>query len=202
MVRLDHNFFEHSKKKNIGILGGTFDPAHDGHIKISMQAINRLKLNEVWWIISLSNPFKKDKKITSYSQRYLTAKNYVKDRRIVVSNLEQKINSTYSCDLIEYLKNKYPNKRFVWILGVDNLKHFHKWKNWKQIFYQLPIAIFDRPNYSLNVINSKCTNIFKKNRILNLDTGKFKYCKAPCWLFLTGWVKQISSSGLRNKLKN
>ncbi len=188
-----------SQKKNIGLLGGTFDPPHEGHISISMQAINRLKLDEIWWIISISNPLKKGNKITVFSERYLHAKKYKKDRRIVISSLEKKINSPYTYDLLKYLKKKYPQKRFVWILGADNLKYFHKWKNWKRIFYEVPIAIFDRPNYSLNVIRSKCMNVFKRYRLLRVSYEKLKYYKSPCWVFLHGWGKQISSSNIRKQ---
>ena len=186
-------------KKNIGILGGTFDPPHEGHLNISMQAINKLKLDEIWWVISLSNPLKKKEKISNFSERYSNAKKYVNNRKIIVSNIEEKINSPYTLDLLEYLTFKFPKQNFVWILGVDNLKNFHKWKNWKRIFYKVPIAIFDRPNYSLNIIRSKCMNVFKKNRVPSISSEKFKHLNTPCWIFLYGWGKQTSSSKIKNQ---
>ena len=164
-----------------------------------MQAINRLKLDEIWWVISLSNPLKKKEKISNFSERYLNAKKYANNRKIIVSDLEEKINSPYTLDLLEYLTLKFPKQNFVWILGVDNLKNFHKWKNWRRIFYQVPIAIFDRPNYSLNIIRSKCMKVFKNNRVPSISSEKFKYMNTPCWIFLYGWGTQTSSSKIKNQ---
>ncbi len=189
------------QKINIGLLGGTFDPPHIGHLRISYIAIKRLKLDEIWWIVSLSNPLKEKEKVSSFNKRLEKAKKFVKIKKIIVTDLEKKINSPYTIDSICYLKKKYPWRNFVWIMGVDNVIDFHYWKDWKKIFYKVPIAIFDRPFYSLFILKSKCLGLFRKYRLSSFKMKNLKFMLSPSWIFITGWTKNISSSAIKYKNK-
>lgn len=189
----------HFKKKNIGILGGTFDPPHIGHLRLSNIALKKLRLDEIWWVVSLDNPLKKDKVISKFEKRLELAKKYVTGNKILVSDIEKKLKTQFTVDVINYLQKKYPKKKFVWIMGVDNLKKFHLWKDWKKIISKVPIAIFDRPFYSLNILNNKSLSFYKGKRVNYLKANIFKKFLPPCWIFLTGWSTSISSSKIKKE---
>jgi nicotinate-nucleotide adenylyltransferase len=188
-------------KKNIGLFGGTFDPIHFGHLRLSARALIKLKLDEIWWVISLSNPLKKKKEISDFEERFSNAKKNTPNLKILVCDLEKKINSPFTIDLLDYLKINHPKTNFVWIMGMDSMEKFHNWKDWKKIFSKVPIAIFDRPFYSLNVQKSRSLGFFKKNRLHVSKAKKLKNMMPPCWVFLTGWANNISSSQMKAKKK-
>ena len=190
------------RKKSIGLLGGTFDPIHNGHLRISMLALTHFCLDEVWWIISLANPLKKKQKITSFEERIEKARAYPKDKKIIVSGIEKEIRTPYSIDVINHLIKKNKKVQFVWLQGVDNLKKMHEWKKWREIFYKLPIAIFDRPFYSLNIINSKSIGFFKNKRTKKVHSNSLKLLRPPCWIFHYGWGCRVSSTIIKNKFKS
>merc|ERR1711991_940202 len=174
--------------------GGTFDPPHDGHIFISKYALKKLDLLEVWWIVTKKNPLKA--KSSNYKKRVKLVKNFLDERKIKVVEVDEEKN-LYAIDTIFYLKEKFKKKKFIWLMGADNVEKLHLWKHWKEIFYNIPIAIFDRPSYSLNITKSKALYFFKKKRIKNKLSRKFKYMKPPKWIFVNGFVHPQSSTKIR-----
>lgn len=198
MVKLDResiNYYKHRKlKKNIGILGGTFDPPHFGHLRISIRALHLLKLDEIWWVVSMSNPLKKNKQITEFNKRFCKVKNFINHHRIVVSDIENRLNTQYTSDVILFLKKNYVNTNFIWLMGIDNLDKFHLWKDWRFIINNIPIVIFDRPYYTLNILKNSSFSFFKTKRIRSNQVSIFRKMKHPRWIFLTGWSKHVSSS--------
>ena len=178
----------------IGILGGSFDPPHDGHKFISQYALMRLNLQEVWWIVTLKNPLKM--KSNSYATRLKQVKNFLKFRRIKILEIREDKN-IYAIDTILYVKNKFKSKKFVWLMGTDNLRDFNQWKEWKKIFYNIPIAIFDRPSYSFNITKSKALFFFRKARIKNILLAKSQLILPPSWTFISGLKNHASSSVIR-----
>ncbi len=187
-----------SKKNFVGILGGTFNPPHKGHIFISNYALKRLNLGEIWWIVTKKNPLKKTKK--NFQKRSENVKNFVTNRNIKIMEISDSEKTVYTIDVIEYLFKNYPNKKFIWLMGVDNLKKFHLWKDWKKIFYNIPIAIFDRPFYSLNIATSKVSSFFKGKKISTKSVKIFKYMNPPTWIFLNNLTHPDSSSEIRNRI--
>ncbi len=185
-----------NKNLYIGILGGSFDPPHEGHINISKAALAKMKLNEVWWIVTSNNPFKL--KSSSYLQRYNKAKKYISDKNIKIIKLD-KNHSAFTINTVLYLKRKYPSYNFIWLMGSDNLDNFHKWKSWKEIFYNIPIAIFDRPLYSLTLSKFKSLVYFRKANVSKNLINKFKYFLPPAWIFISGLPNFQSSTQIRNK---
>ena len=184
-----------SSDKKIGILGGSFDPPHDGHKFISQYALMRLNLHEVWWVVTHKNPFKI--KSNSYDKRIKQVQSFMKFRRIKILEIREDKN-IYAIDTILYIKNKFKHKNFIWLMGTDNLKKLHEWKRWKKIFYNIPIAIFDRPPYSLNITKSKALFFFRKARIKNILLAKSRLISPQCWTFISGLKNHLSSSNIRN----
>ena len=156
-------------KKRIGILGGSFDPAHKGHIKISKEAKKRFNLKSVFWVVTKKNPFKQ-KSFYSLSRRITSAKKLsIKNKFIKVIFLEHKCKSNRAFKYINYLNRKYINNDFYFIMGADNLINFHKWKNWKEIPKICKILVFDRENYKQRCLKSVA---YKK-----IDRKKLKFIK-------------------------
>jgi len=186
-----------SKKKFVGILGGTFDPPHEGHLFISKFAKIKLDVGEVWWIVTTNNPLKKNK--VDYKRRLKKVKRFLMNHHIKVLEIKDLSKNTYTVDLLEYLFKKFPHKKFIWLMGADNLFSFHLWRDWKKIFYNIPIAIFDRPPYSLSILKAKAILYFKEDRINSKLSRKLKFMKPPKWLFLTGLTNLQSSTKIRQK---
>ncbi len=186
-----------SKKKFVGILGGTFDPPHEGHLFISKFAKIKLDVGEVWWVVTTTNPLKKNK--VDYKKRLKKVKRFLMNHHIKVLEIQDLSKNTYTVDLLEYLFKKFPHKKFIWLMGADNLFSFHLWRDWKKIFYNIPIAIFDRPPYSLSISKAKAILYFKEDRINSKLSRNLKFMKPPKWLFLTGLTNLQSSTKIRQK---
>ena len=184
-----------SKKKYIGILGGTFDPPHSGHFFISKFALIRLRLDEIWWVVTVKNPLKKTKSNFSYRQK--NAEVFPKSRMIKVIKITDTEKTTYTIDVLDYLREKFPRTKFIWLMGVDGLENFHLWKDWRKIFCNIPIAIFDRPSYSLNVSKSRAIGFFRNKRIKTKLSNKLKFMSPPAWVFVNGLTNPESSTKKR-----
>ncbi len=158
-------------KKKIGILGGTFDPSHIGHIKISLEAKRKFKINKIVWAITKKNPFKK-KSLLSLNKRIEIAKKICsKYRFIEVDFFEKKIKSNKTIKLLNYLKKKYNNSEIYFLMGADNLISFHKWHGWKKILSKSKILVFDRHGYKKKSFKSVTFKRFNKK---NIEFVKFK----------------------------
>ena len=132
----------------IGILGGSFNPAHRGHRSISLAAFVALDLDEVWWLVSPGNPLKDAASdMAPFQVRYASAVKMARHAPIRVSAIEQRLGTRYTVDTIDKLVRMYPNKQFIWLMGGDNLAQFHRWRGWRRISRQVPIAVIARPGY-------------------------------------------------------
>ena len=145
--------------KTIGLLGGSFDPPHRGHIYISLEAKKFLSLKEIWWLVTPQNPLKISSPAT-YEQRLKNCRKIVKNHPILIKEIEKKINSKYSFYTIEYLHQHYSNIKFYWLMGADNLINFHRWKNWRQFFNQISIVVFKRHGYNSAALKSIASKTF------------------------------------------
>lgn len=131
----------------IGLLGGSFNPAHRGHRHISLEVMRRMHLDAVWWLVSPRNPLKADSGMAPLAARLASARAAARHPRILPTAIETELGTQYTVDTIAALKNRYPQHDFVWIMGADNLLQFGRWKRWRDIARQLPIAVVARPNY-------------------------------------------------------
>ena len=139
----------HAPGMKIGLFGGSFNPPHDAHRAVSLLAMKKLQLDRVWWLVTPGNPLKDTRDCRRSKQRIAQAAALADHPRIDVTGFEAVIGTKYSCDTIAWLLNEAPGTHFVWIMGADNLKDFHRWKNWRDIFMMLPIAVVDRGGLSL-----------------------------------------------------
>jgi nicotinate-nucleotide adenylyltransferase len=132
----------------IGLLGGSFNPAHKAHRAISLAAIRALGLDELWWLVSPGNPLKEGAKdMASFAARFASAERIARRARIRISDFEQRERTRYTIDTVRLLKRRYPKDRFIWLLGSDTLPNFHKWRNWRGLAREVPIAVIPRPGY-------------------------------------------------------
>jgi nicotinate-nucleotide adenylyltransferase len=153
----------HGGGRIIGLLGGSFNPAHGGHLHITQYALHRLGIDEVWWLVSPKNPLKSTQSLADYEDRLAGAKTMAAGHRhIRVSDLEKQEGLRYSYQTIALLKRRYPAVQFVWLMGADNLAQFHRWRRWRQILATIPIAVFDRAPYSHTALRSQAATGARK----------------------------------------
>ena len=188
-----------NKRRNmrIGLLGGSFDPAHDGHLYISKIALKLFNLNEVWWLVTPQNPLKLSKS-SSLTKRINKIYKVISGKKIRVESADKRYRTIYTYHTLKKLLKSHPGNKFIWIMGADNLKQIHKWHNWKNIFNTLPVAVFNREGYSKSVMNSVAANYYHQN-LFNRQglTGVFKK-KLPVWAFVRYRTNTISSTKIRN----
>lgn len=135
-------------RKLVGLLGGSFNPAHGGHRSISLFALDALWLDELWWLVSPGNPLKKDTAMAQLSHRFASAERQSRRSRIKISAIEKQLGTRFTIDTLRQLKRKYPKYNFIWLMGADNLAHFHHWHKWRDIAQTMPIAVIERPGYN------------------------------------------------------
>ena len=184
--------------KHIGLLGGSFDPPHHGHIYISLEAIKILSLNEVWWLVTPQNPLK-IKKPATYKERVHNCNNITKNCPIIIKEIDKKINSKHSHYTINYLKNNFSNIKFYWLMGADNLVNFHQWQNWRKFFNEISIVIFKRHGYNNAALKSIASKAFENYHIESTRLDQTQFVSLPSWIFLQNKEIRISSTEIRKQ---
>jgi len=140
----------------IGLLGGSFNPAHGGHRRISLAAMRALGLDELWWLVSPGNPLKEGSKdMASFETRFASAERAARGARILVSDLERRQGTRYTIDTIRLLKRRHPEHHLIWLLGSDTLPNFHKWRDWRGLAREVPIAVIPRPGYDSDALAAR-----------------------------------------------
>ena len=191
-----------SRNRAIGLLGGSFNPAHDGHLMISLIALKRLQLDEVWWLVSPQNPLKSAAGMAPFSERLANARTVATHRRVIVSDIERRLGTYYTRDTLKRLCASRRGQNFVWLMGADNLVQFPKWEGWKEIFNTVPIAIFDRPTYSSRALAGIVATRFADRRIPERDASGLVRRKAPSWVFLHSRLNPVSATEIRAQNSN
>ena len=184
--------------KSIGLLGGSFDPPHKGHLYISLEAKKLLKLNEIWWLVTPQNPLKISKPAT-YKERIKNCREITKGKPIKITEIEKKIGSKFSYQSISYIKKHYKNIKFFWLMGADNLVDFHLWQHWETIFKEISIVVFKRHGYNNKALNSKTTKTFANFKKANTPIDKIYFSKLPSWTWINNKEVKISSTEIRQQ---
>jgi nicotinate-nucleotide adenylyltransferase len=184
----------------VGLFGGSFNPAHEGHAHVAETAMRRLGLDRVIWLVSPQNPLKPTHETDALTRRLWGALRYAQGPSMIVSDAETKIGSQYTIDTIRVLKARHPGVRFVWIMGADSLASFHRWRGWIEIMRELPVAVVSRPWISLKSRFSPAALRFAHARIPASAARTLPYRKPPAWVFLTGPLNFTSSTALRRRL--
>ena len=183
--------------QRVGLLGGSFNPAHSGHLEISVLAIDLLKLDEIWWLVTPQNPLKSEDDMAPLAERLHSAQRIVADQPIQVTDIESELGSTYTAETLLAIKDRYPEVHFVWMMGADNLCQIHRWRHWSRLFYTVPIAVFARPTYSLRAENSKAARRFARYRIKPYRAESLVIQRAPAWIVFKRPLNPTSASKIR-----
>jgi nicotinate-nucleotide adenylyltransferase len=187
----------HAPGMRIGLFGGTFDPPHQAHLGAALLALKRLRLDRVWWLVTPGNPLKNTRGLAPLPDRIAAARALTHHPRIDITGLESVIKTRYTFDTISWLLSRCPGVRFVWIMGADNLRSFHRWQKWRKIAELVPIVVIDRLGPSLYAAASPAGHALARVRIPEHAASSLPDRKAPVWAFLHGLKSPLSSTALR-----
>ncbi|HPI62372.1 MAG TPA: nicotinate-nucleotide adenylyltransferase [Alphaproteobacteria bacterium] len=182
----------------IGLLGGSFNPAHAGHRQISLAALKRLRLDQVWWLVTPQNPLKSSFHTPAAGLRLRQALKVADHPKIKITKIEEKLGLHYSADTLKALLQRFRNYHFIWLMGADNLIQISSWHHWRDIFRQVPVAVFSRPGYSLRALSSQAAQTFKKNRINPWQSKGWEKYPLPGWFFFHDCHNFLSSTLIRS----
>ena len=185
----------------IGLMGGSFNPAHEGHLHVAQMALARLGLDEVWWLVSPQNPLKASDGMAPFSSRFAVAEALAKRHpKVRARDIELYMGTRFTADTVVELRRRCPGTRFVWIMGADNLAQFHRWERWSRILHAVPVAVFDRPSYSLRALSSRAAIRFARNRVPFAQSRCLVYRSPPAWVFLHTPLNALSATRIRASL--
>ena len=182
-------------------MGGSFNPAHGGHWHISELALKLLDLDQIWWLVSPQNPLKPADGMAPFPARLKGARRLAEaDRRILVTDLESRLGaSRYTADTLRVLRRRFPRLQFVWLMGGDNLVQIPKWERWPEIFRTVPIAVFDRPSYSLRALSGPATKRFARYRVSASGERRLAEMEPPAWVFFHSRLDYRSATRIRSE---
>jgi nicotinate-nucleotide adenylyltransferase len=181
----------------IGLLGGSFNPPHAAHRAVSLFAMKRLHLDRVWWLVTPGNPLKDVHALPPIEERVAAARAFVRHPRIDVTDIEARIGTRYTADTLAFLVRHCPRVRFVWLMGADNLRDFHRWDRWRQIFDLVPIAVVDRGRINGNALSAPAAHALSRYRVPESEAARLPGLAPPAWCFLHGLKLPLSSTLLR-----
>ena len=182
--------------QTIGLLGGSFDPAHGGHAHITREAMKRFGLDQVWWLVSPGNPLKATGP-APLERRMEHARNVMQHPRVRITDLEAQLGTRYTAQTLKALIARYPGVRFVWLMGADNLAQFHKWQDWRWIMDTVPVGVLARPGDRVSARMSPAARLYGPARIRAYDSQALAHADAPAWCFLNVPMSPQSSSAIR-----
>lgn len=183
----------------IGLLGGSFNPTHVGHMSLSKTALARLALDEVWWLVSPQNPLKPKAGMAKLERRVAQARAAVDHPRIRVTALEAALGTRYSVDTIAALRGHFPRVDFVWLMGADAFIQLPRWKSWERLFRQVAIAVFARPGYGQHALRGRPAALFARYRLAERRAPRLAQTPPPAWVYIHGPLNPSSSTALRNQ---
>lgn len=187
--------------RTVGLLGGSFNPAHGGHRHISLYALKMLGLDAVWWMVSPQNPLKAKKGMAPLDERMESARNVARHPKIFVTDIERHLNTQYTLDTIKALQQHFPRTRFVWLMGGDNLTQFHKWHRWQEIFMTLPVCVLDRPPRHDSLKAGPAFERFRHYLLPQERAAVLKGKRAPAWTILRIPLDETSATAIRARKK-
>jgi nicotinate-nucleotide adenylyltransferase len=183
-------------KRRVGLLGGSFNPAHQGHLHVSREALKRLGLDEIWWLVAPQNPLKPTAGMASLKERMASATRVARDPRIRILDLEVRLGTHFTADTLAALQRRWPRIEFVWLMGADNLAQIRHWKDWQAIFARVPIAVFARPTYCQKALAGLAAQRFSRARVIQ-ETQRFSEIEPPAWMFLPVKLDFHSATAIR-----
>ena len=180
----------------VGLLGGSFDPAHEGHAHITREALKRFGLDRVWWLVSPGNPLK-PKGPAPLERRMARARQVMDHPRVDVTDIEARLGTRYTAETLARLCALYPDVRFVWLMGADNLAQFHLWQDWRAIMEAVPVGVLARPGQRISARMSRASALYARYRIPGSQSQLLAQANAPAWCFVNVAMTDASSTAIR-----
>jgi nicotinate-nucleotide adenylyltransferase len=181
----------------VGLLGGSFNPAHQGHAHIARTALTRVGLDRVIWLVSPQNPLKSGHDTAGLHERMAGARRLASGSRMIVSDVETRLGSRYTIDLVRALRVRWPAVRFVWLMGADNLATFHLWRGWEDLARLVPLCVVARPGWALQARLSPAARRFARSRRPASEARRLPQTTPPAWIYLTAPLNFASSTVIR-----
>ncbi|WP_171175973.1 nicotinate-nucleotide adenylyltransferase [Ruegeria sp. HKCCD8929] len=180
----------------VGLLGGSFDPPHGGHVHITREALKAFGLDRVWWLVSPGNPLK-ERGPAPLAQRMAAARAVMRHPRVEVTDIEARLGTRATADTLAALRRMYPGVRFVWLMGADNLAQLHRWRNWRQIMESVPVGVLARPGDRISARMSPAARAYAPHRIDGQARHLLGRSAAPAWCFVNVPMVDVSSTQIR-----
>lgn len=182
--------------QTIGLLGGSFDPAHEGHVHITRAALRRFGLDGVWWLVSPGNPLKANGP-APMDQRLAQAHQIMEHPRVQITDIETRLGTRYTAETIAGLQARYPGVRFVWLMGADNLAQFHRWQDWRWIMETVPVGVIARPGDRISARLSRAATIYRSAMLPARTSQRLAHGAVPRWCFINLPMSDTSSTQIR-----
>ncbi len=180
----------------IGLLGGSFDPPHAGHVHITKAALKRFGLDHVWWLVSPGNPLK-SKGPAPLESRLKAARAMMRHPRVTVTDIETHLGTRYTAQTLLALRTRYPGVRFVWLMGADNLAQFHHWQDWRWIMDHVPVGVMARPGDRISARVSKAARVYAQSKLPKAAAHMLGRTRPPAWSFVNLPMSDQSSTAIR-----
>ncbi len=180
----------------VGLLGGSFDPPHEGHVLITKAALTRFGLDQIWWMVTPGNPLKPNPP-ASMDVRISASREIMRHPRVRITGLEAKLGTRFTSQTLKALRAKLPNVQFVWLMGADNLAQFHTWQDWQWIMENVPVGVLARPGERISARMSKTSRLYREDRLSGRASQLLTKCAAPAWCFINVPMSDSSSSEIR-----
>lgn len=185
------------KGMQVGLFGGSFNPPHAGHALVAEIALRRLALDQLWWMVTPGNPLKNARDLAPLEERIRLSEAVAANPRIKVTAFEAAHHVRYTADTLALVRARNPGVDFVWIMGADSLRDFHRWQRWREIMLTFPVAVIDRPGSTLSFLSSVAAKTFDYARVDERDARRLARMRAPAWTFIHGRRSSLSSTALR-----
>jgi nicotinate-nucleotide adenylyltransferase len=182
--------------QRIGIMGGSFNPPHSGHVRVSRTALRRLDLDQIWWLVTPGNPLKSHGGLADLEARISACRRLATDPREIVTGFEQSLGTRFTATTLAFLHRRYPGTHFVWVMGADSLAGFHRWKHWRSIAATTPLAVIDRPGWRWKALSSPAAHAMARQRVPEAKARSLTDREAG-WCFVSSRLSDLSSTALR-----
>ena len=183
--------------QRIGLMGGTFNPPHEGHLICAVTALRRLQLDQLWWMVTPGNPLKSGEGLPSLDERMAASRRLATDPRIKVTGFEAALGSPYTYETLRYVTRRFPGVHFVWVMGADNLAGFDRWQRWRDIARLVPMAVVDRPGWRFKALASPAAGSLARYRVPETLAAGLALMMPPAWTLLSTRLSEASSTALR-----
>lgn len=182
--------------QSVGLLGGSFDPAHAGHVHITHEALRRFGLDRLWWLVTPGNPLKEHGP-APLADRMARARVLMQHPRVTVTDIEARLGTRATADTLAALRAAYPGVHFVWLMGADNLAQFHRWQNWREIMQSTPVGVLARPGDQISARMSPAARIYRRYRLPAQASHLLARAEPPAWCFVNVPMVDVSSTAIR-----